>query len=122
MFSQLTAIRTGATLVVSVFALLVLAWLIPAAMQEGNPIPIIGAAMRLELTMTDVVPLTPDDRKLMVRASAGQGATPWLAERGWAMRDRLGSAVFYERGRERLAGNVRQLTRRYLVYEFETVP
>jgi hypothetical protein len=121
-FGWVTALRMGVTLLVSAFMLLVLAWLTPAFMQEGNPIPVIGAAVQLELMRAELVPLTPDSRKLMVKAGAGQGVTPWLAKRGWVFRDQLGAAVFYERGSERLMGTSRQLTRRYLVYEFGSVP
>lgn len=85
--------------------------------QEGNPLPVIRAVLKLELTGADIVPLNEDGSKLIQKAGPEDPLTKYLAASGWVFRERLGAAIFYEKDSKKLTVEARMLTRRYVVFE-----
>lgn len=87
--------------------------------QEGNPLPVFAAIFRLEFTQLEVVPITGEGHLFLQRAGKGEAPlTGYLGESGWQFKDRLGSAIFYEKDGVMLRVSSRMFTRRYVVYEF----
>lgn len=61
--------------------------------QEGNPLPVLWAIIKLELTDADIVQFTKN--KFIQKAGSESPLTDYLAEQGWTFKDRLGAGIFY---------------------------
>lgn len=90
--------------------------------QEGNPVPVICAVIKLELTGAEIVPVTQDQMKLMQKTGPEGPLTEYLAARGWVFKDRLGAGIFYARNGDDLFAEARMLTRRYVIFELDRSP
>jgi len=85
--------------------------------QDGNPLPVLRAIIKLEFTGSNMVQLA--ENKLMQKDGPETPLTDFLAEHGWEFKDRLGSAIFYTRGNDELFVKTRKLSGFYTVYELE---
>ena len=88
-----------------------------ALFQEGDPLPVIGAIVRLETSSEDIVPITTGG---LLISRAGDGVRPltgYLAAEGWDFSDQLGSAIFFQRDDKRLDVQQRMFTRFYVIYD-----
>jgi hypothetical protein len=115
------------TLILLVFAVVVfsVAFLIlfgEIIVQEGNPYHIIRAALVLELTGAEIVPVSSAGTKLIQKTGPEEPLTAYLSALGWSFRERLGAVVFYEKDDATLSAEARMLTRRYVVFELDRNP
>lgn len=90
--------------------------------QEGNPFQVIRAALQLEMTGAGIVPVSGEEALFIQKVGDEDPLTEFLAGHGWVYRERLGSAIFYDRDEETLYVETRMLTRRYVVYELDQQP
>ena len=92
-----------------------------AILQEGNPLPILLAIAKLELSELKVVPISSKDDYLIQKAGKGEAPlTEQLSKYGWEFKDRLGSAIYYEKDGATLLVTSRAFSRRYIIYELDT--
>ncbi len=101
--------------VLALFVFVLTAFNVQTLFQEGNPLPVFRAIVKLELTGTEIVPFA--ENKLLQKAGPETPLSDYLSVQGWIFKDRLGSAIFYEKNDESLSVCSRMLTRRYVVYE-----
>lgn len=85
------------------------------AFPDTNPLLVLSAALRLELTGADIVPLT--ETTFMQKAGSEDPLTRHLRELDWEYEDRVGSVISYRRDGLQLLAGSQMLTRRYVVYE-----
>ncbi len=89
----------------------------PVIMQEGNPIPILFAIIKLELNISEIATVSPT--KYLQKTGSPEPLNMLLASRGWHFVDQLGAGHFYSRNGENLFVMGRMFTSRYIVYELE---
>ncbi len=89
----------------------------PVIFQEGNPLPIFSGIMRLQFSDEGIVKVS--ENKLLQKSGDDGLLNSYLGSKGWELRDRLGSGIFYERDGEDLFIHSRMFTRRYIIYEAE---
>ncbi len=107
-------------LLVSIIILVILAALIasqPVVFQEGNPLPVITAIIRIELGLSEIAQVSPT--KYLQKAGPPERLNRLLATEGWHFVEQLGSGYFYTRNSETLFVMGRMLTTRYMVFELE---
>ncbi len=105
---------------VSIIILIILAVLItnlPVIFQEGNPLPIISAIIKIELGMSEITQVSPV--KYLQKAGPHGPLNRLLAEKDWRFVEQLGSGYFYARSDEILFVMGRMLTTRYMIFELE---
>jgi hypothetical protein len=90
---------------------------IGAIFQEGNPLPVLWAIIKLEFTESDIVQFA--ENKFIQKDAPETPLTNFLAKHGWTFKDRLGSLIIYTRGADELYVKTRSLTSFYNVYELE---
>lgn len=109
---------TRSLFVVGIIFLIFILYFGTALLQEGNPLPVSSAIARLELSEVEVVPIFSSNNLLIQKAGKGEAPlTEYLSGEGWKFKDRLGSAIFYEKDGVTLHVSSRMFTRRYIVYE-----
>ncbi len=89
----------------------------PVIVQEGNPLPVFIAILKLELNYTDVAPVS--STKYMQKAGSHEPFNKRLALQGWQFVEQMGAGLFYSRSGEQLFVMTRMLTTRYYIYELE---
>lgn len=93
--------------------------------SSGNPLPYLRAMVKLELTDTNLVLITPDATILMQKCCPqplSQPLTDFLTPMGWIYQDQMGAALLYAQGQNRLTATSRMFSRRYVVYDLERAP
>ena len=85
--------------------------------QEGNPLPVLWAIIKLEFTDSNIVAFA--ENKFIQKDGPETPLTDFLAEHAWEFKDRLGSVIFYTRGDHELFVKTRSFTGFYNVYELE---
>jgi len=106
-------------ILVVAFSLLIVATILwhETIFQEGNPLLIASAIIRLELGNDQLVHLS--DRKLIQKSGEVEILNSYLSEKGWVFSDRLGSGLFYQKDADLLFVHSRMYTRFYIVYELD---
>ncbi len=105
---------------VSIIILITLAVLVisqPVIFQEGNPLPVIAAIIKIEFGASDITQVSPT--KYLQKAGPPEPLNRLLAAEGWRFVEQLGAGYFYARNTENLFVMGRMLTTRYLVFELE---
>lgn len=88
--------------------------------SHGQPLPYLWAAVRLELTGSDLEAVGSDQTLLMQKccpAPLHRPLSEWLAGQGWTFQDQMGAGLFYEKGMTRLTVTSRMFSRRYVIYK-----
>lgn len=85
--------------------------------QEGNPLPVVVAIIRLEVTGQNIVQMS--EYKMLQKAGADIMLHDYLAVHGWDFQEQLGSGLLYQKNSYQLFVHMRMLTRRYTVFEFD---
>lgn len=118
MIQQFFRKASGWFLWFSIFVLAIVVYYNTVLFQEGNPLPILRAAAKLETTQAEIVPVTPDQRILLQKAGPEDPLNEYMREKGLAFKERLGSAIFYENDEgSAILVQSRMFTRRYIIYE-----
>ncbi len=120
-------VKSRRTLVLFGFALVILAFAVALLFgaiifQEGNPFPVVQALARIELGGADVARISGPAVKYIQKVGPEEPLSEHLSGCGWAFRERLGAAIFYDRDGSTLTAEARMLTRRYVVYELDREP
>lgn len=89
----------------------------PAVLQEGNPLPVFIAILKVELDYAEVAPVSRI--KYLQKAGSHEPFSRLLASHGWQFVDQLGAGLFYARGGDQLFVMKRMLTSYYSIYELE---
>jgi hypothetical protein len=89
----------------------------PVIIQEGNPIPVLFAIIKLELNLSEIATVSPT--KYLQKTGSPEPLNMLLASKGWHFVDQLGAGHFYSRNGEKLFVMGRMFTSRYIVYELE---
>ncbi len=106
----------------SIFVLALVVYSNPIIFQEGSPLPVLRAVINLEISQVEIVPVTPD-QKLLQKAGPEEPLHEYMQERGWNFKERMGSAIFYENDEgTTFFVEARMFTRRYIIYELESIP
>ena len=106
----------------SIFVLALVVYYNPIIFQEGSPLPVLRAVINLEISQVEIVPVTPD-QKLLQKAGPEEPLHEYMQERGWNFKERMGSAIFYENDEgTTFFVEARMFTRRYIIYELESIP
>jgi hypothetical protein len=121
------AVKGKRALVLSVFALGILFFAVALLFgaiifQEGNPVPVLQALARLELSEEPITRITGADVKYIQTVGPETPLTEYLAAYGWSFRERLGAGIFYQKRDSALFAEARMLTRRYVVYQLDREP
>ncbi|HTL88558.1 MAG TPA: hypothetical protein VL134_04100 [Leptolyngbya sp.] len=85
-----------------------------ALAQERDTPDVIKAAVKLELTSADVVPIHDNPNRLIIRAGS-LGFKTYLEQQGWVEVDRLGALRVYRRGTQRLHAYCDMFSTRYAI-------
>jgi hypothetical protein len=104
----------------SIIILVMLAVLIinqPVVFQEGNPLPVISAIIKIEFGASDIIQVS--STKYMQKAGPPEPLNRLLAANGWRFVEQLGAGYFYTHNSEILFVMGRMLTSRYFIYELE---
>lgn len=104
----------------SIIILVMLAVLIinqPVVFQEGNPLPVISAIIKIEFGASDITQVS--STKYLQKAGPPEPLNRLLAANGWRFVEQLGAGYFYSRGVDQLFVMTRMLTSRYFIYELE---
>lgn len=89
----------------------------PVIFQEGNPLPVFLAILKVELNLTEIAPVS--DTKYLQKSGSHEPLNSLLASQGWQFVDQMGAGLFYARNGDNLFVMSRMLTRRYFIYEIE---
>ena len=89
----------------------------PGIVQEGNPLPVFLAILKLELNYTEVALVSRT--KYVQKAGSHEPFNRRLASQGWQFDEQMGAGLFYSRSGEQLFVMTRMLTTRYYIYELE---
>lgn len=89
----------------------------PVMVQEGNPLPVFLAIVKLELNYTEVAQVS--QTKYLQKAGSHEPFNRLLASQGWRFVDQMGAGLIYARGADQLFVMHRMLTSRYYIYELE---
>ncbi len=107
----------------SIFVLALVVYYNPIIFQEGSPLPLLRAALNLETSQVEIVPLTPDQKLLLQKAGPAEPLHEYMKERGWKFQERFGSAIIYgDDGGATFYVEARMFTRRYIIYELDSIP
>jgi hypothetical protein len=114
-------------LILTVFAALVLivaffAIFANIIFQEGNPLPLLNAIIKLEFADEYITRLTGEGCRLLQQSGPENELTRYLAGYDWVLADQMGSHLCYERNGQTLTAEARMFTRRYVVYELDREP
>lgn len=86
--------------------------------QEGNPLPVIGAIIRLEFSTWPIVPVGGTEARFIRFSGADENAVSWnLVADGWTFREQLGNTMFYDKDGTELMVTIRMFTRRHQILE-----
>jgi hypothetical protein len=105
-------------LIVAILLLLFISIIVqPVILQEGNPLPVCLAILKLELNYTEVAPISRT--KYIQKAGSHEPFNRLLASQGWQFVDQMGAGLFYSRKDDQLFVMTRMLTTCYFIYELE---
>ena len=104
----------------SIFVLALVIYYNPILFQEGNPLPLLRAAINLETSQAKIVQVTPKQKLLLQKAGPEEPLHEYMRERGWKFKERLGSGILYENEQgSTFFVQSRMFTRRYVIYELD---
>jgi len=90
-------------------------------MQEGNPLPIVSAAIKLGWNNSDIEPVTTSPEIYLIRTTDGIDPIISLMEsRGWSYKEQLGAGIVFVHNGELLTLSSRMYSRRYMIISIPT--
>lgn len=109
--------KTLSVVLISVFVLVLLvSKLNMIYVQEGNPLPIVSAALKLAWHNSDIETISSSPEKYLVRTTDGIDPVISLMEsRGWMFKEQLGSGIVFVKHGELLTLNSRMYSPRYMI-------
>jgi len=112
----LTIILISIFVIVLLFSKLNLLYL-----QEGNPLPIVSAAIKLVWNNSDIEPITASPEVYLVRTTDGIDPIISLMEnRGWQYKEQLGAGIVFVHNGELLTLSSRMYSGRYMIISIPT--
>lgn len=93
----------------------ILAW--PVLVQEGNPVPVFIAILKVELNIVELEPIS--NSKYLQKFGSYEPLNRMLASHGWQFVEQFGAGHLYVRNGAKLFVMSRMFTSRYFVYELE---
>ena len=104
----------------SIIAILVVAlifYLMPVILQEGNPLPVIAAVIKVETGSSEIVPIS--STKYLQKAGPSEPLVRLMESKGLRFIEQLGAGYFFTYNGETFLVSSRMLTTRYMVFELE---
>ncbi len=89
----------------------------PVILQEGNPLPVLVAILKVELNIAEIASVS--DTKYLQKSGSHEPFNRLLTSHGWQFVDQMGAGLFYARNGDKLFVMSRMLTTRYFIYELE---
>ncbi len=93
----------------------ILVW--PVLVQEGNPVPVFIAILKVELKVADLEPIS--NTEYLQKSGSYEPFNRMLASHGWHFVEQFGAGHLFTRNGAKLFVMSRMLTSRYFVYELE---
>jgi len=112
--------KTLSVILISLFVIiLVLSKLNMLYLQEGNPLPMVSAAMKLNLNNSDIEFIGAPPEKYLVKTAAGIDPIISLMEsRGWQYKEQLGAGIVFVNNGELLTLNSSMYSKYYMIISF----
>jgi hypothetical protein len=112
-------LRTKYLLIIAATSVLlgisILAW--PVLTQEGNPIPVFIAILKVELNIAELEPIS--NTEYLQKSGSYEPLNRMLVSHGWQFVEQFGAGHLYVRNGAKLFVMSRMFTSRYFVYELE---
>ncbi len=109
--------RMTAVIFIFLFMLAIGTYALPVIFQEGNPFPVFAAIIKVELSSSDIAPVSAT--KYLQKRGSTEHFKRLMASKGWYLVEQLGAGHFFAQNGETLFVESRMFTGRYVVYELE---
>ncbi len=93
----------------------ILAW--PVLLQEGNPVPVFIAILKVELNIAELEPIS--NTEYLQKSGSYEPFNRMLASHDWQFVEQFGAGHLYVRNGAKLFVMSRMYTSRYFIYELE---
>ncbi|WP_312469502.1 hypothetical protein [Neobacillus sp.] len=112
----ITVFVLGACLIVSNFG--------SALFQEGNPIPLIVSALKLEFSDTEYVQFAKTEKRnryLSINSDNNryEVVKEFMNSKGWKYQEQMGSGLIFSKNGEDAVVEVRQFSSNYFIWEIQ---
>lgn len=92
--------------------------------QEGNPIPLIISAIKLELSDSEYVQFAKTEKRSRYMSEAKDKNSydvvkEYMETKGWAFKEQMGSGLIFSKDGEDAVVEVRQFSRHYFIWEIQ---
>ena len=88
----------------------------PAIFQEGNPLPIVQAAIRLQLSNEKIVPID-SERYMTETEDSNDIIISFMKSKEWVFKDQFGSGFLFEKQGNSLTVVCRQYSKYFKVWK-----
>jgi poly-gamma-glutamate capsule biosynthesis protein CapA/YwtB (metallophosphatase superfamily) len=89
----------------------------PLYKQEGNPLPLVSAALRLTFNNNNIEPISTDPEVYLAKTSLGsQSIISLMKSRGWHYQEQMGAGFLFANHGETAVVTSRQYSRYYQIY------
>ncbi len=92
-----------------------------ALSQEKDNLDILKAALRIELTPTELALVKGKPQRLLVKGSSDALET-YLSDKGWTFVSQTGAHVVYGKGDQELYPNCENYSKRYAICDLSQIP
>lgn len=91
--------------------------------QEGNPIPLIVSAIKLQLSDSDYVQFAKTEKRSRYLSETKDNSYDVVKEfmnsKGWSFKEQMGSGLIFTKNDEDAVVEVRQYSRHYFIWEIQ---
>lgn len=91
--------------------------------QEGNPIPLIVSAIKLQLSDSDYVQFAKTEKRSRYLSETKDNSYDVVKEfmnsKGWSFKEQMGSGLIFTKDDEDAVVEVRQYSRHYFIWEIQ---
>jgi hypothetical protein len=96
----------------------------PVIFQEGNPLPLLTSAVKLQFTDNDFVQFSKSDkRSRYLSESTGNSeyeiVKEFMDSKGWKYQEQMGSGLIFTKNGEDAVVEVRQYSKHYFIWEIQ---
>jgi hypothetical protein len=95
-----------------------------AFFQEGNPLPILVSAIKLQFSETEYVQFSKTQKRSSYLSESKSNDSYLVVEdfmksKGWSFREKMGSGLIFTKNGEDAVVEVRQYSRHYFIWEIQ---
>ncbi|WP_413299143.1 hypothetical protein AA0X95_15015 [Bacillus sp. 1P10SD] len=95
-----------------------------AIYQEGNPLPILVSAIKLQFYKTEYVQFSKTEKRsrFLSESKGNDGylvVEEFMKSKGWSFREQMGSGLIFTKNGEDAVVEVRQYSKHYFIWEIQ---